>query len=114
MPCMPTAPRVNCRVELAQLKYTVPRLAGKGKMLSRLGGGIGTRGPGESKLESDRRHLHRRMAVLNAQLKELESVRATQRKQRERSGIFKIAIAGYTNAGKSTLMNRLTDARHIG
>lgn len=98
------------QVELAQLKYTVPRLTGKGKMLSRLGGGIGTRGPGESKLESDRRHLHRRMAVLNAQLKELESVRATQRKQRERSGIFKIAIAGYTNAGKSTLMNRLTDA----
>lgn len=98
------------QVELAQLKYTAPRLIGKGKELSRLGGGIGTRGPGESKLESDRRHLRRRMAVLEEKLKELERVRAVQRKQRERAGLFKIAIAGYTNAGKSTLMNRLTDA----
>ncbi|MCI8589779.1 MAG: GTPase HflX [Clostridiales bacterium] len=98
------------QVELAQLKYTAPRLMGKGKELSRLGGGIGTRGPGESKLESDRRHLRRRMAVLEEKLKELERVRAVQRKQRERAGLFKIAIAGYTNAGKSTLMNRLTDA----
>ena len=98
------------QVELAQLKYTAPRLMGKGKELSRLGGGIGTRGPGESKLESDRRYLKRRMAALEEKLKELERVRTVQRKQRERSGLFKIAIAGYTNAGKSTLMNRLTDA----
>ncbi len=98
------------QVELAQLKYTVPRLIGLGKDLSKLGGGIGTRGPGESKLETDRRHLHRRMEALEAELAELRHNRQTQRKQRERSGLPKIAIAGYTNAGKSTLLNLLTDA----
>lgn len=98
------------QVELAQLKYTVPRLVGKGTQLSRLGGGIGTRGPGESQLETDRRHVKRRMDALEAELEELASNRETQRAARDRSGIFKFAIAGYTNAGKSTLLNLLTDA----
>ncbi len=98
------------QVELAQLKYTVPRLTGHGTELSRLGGGIGTRGPGESKLETDRRHVKRRMDALEAALAELSKNRAVQRSSRDRSGIFKVAIAGYTNAGKSTLLNRLTDA----
>ncbi len=98
------------QVELAQLKYTAPRLIGKGTELSRLGGGIGTRGPGESKLETDRRHLKRREEQLLSELEDLDRGRATQRKARERSGITKVSIVGYTNAGKSTLLNRLTDA----
>ncbi len=98
------------QVELAQLKYTVPRLTGAGKEMSRLGGGIGTRGPGESQLETDRRHLHRRMEALEKELDELRHNRLIQRKQRERSGLSKVIIAGYTNAGKSTLLNYLTDA----
>jgi len=98
------------QVELAQLRYTAPRLVGRGKDLSRLGGGIGTRGPGESKLESDRRHLQRRAAALEAQIAELERIRQVQRSKRDKSGIPRIAIIGYTNAGKSTLLNRLTDA----
>lgn len=99
------------QVELAQLKYTVPRLIGKGLALSRQqGGNIAMRGPGESKLESDRRHVKRRMYALEEQLKEVEAHRAILRKQRDRSGIKSVAIAGYTNAGKSTLLNRLTDA----
>ncbi len=98
------------QVELAQLKYTAPRLTGHGTELSRLGGGIGTRGPGESKLETDRRHLHRRVTALETELEELERNRRTMRASRDRSGIPKIAIVGYTNAGKSTLLNALTDA----
>lgn len=98
------------QVELAQLKYTVPRLIGKGSELSRLGGGIGTRGPGESKLETDRRHVRRRIDALREQLSRLEKNRATQRSQRKNSGIFSVAIVGYTNAGKSTLLNALTGA----
>lgn len=98
------------QVELAQLKYTVPRLFGRGTQLSRLGGGIGTRGPGESQLETDRRHVKRRIDALEAQIRELSENRETQRAARDRSGVFKIAIAGYTNAGKSTLMNYLTGA----
>ncbi len=98
------------QVELAQLKYTVPRLMGKGTELSRLGGGIGTRGPGESKLETDRRHVKRRMDALEDALEELAKNRAVQRASRDRSGVYKVAIAGYTNAGKSTLLNHLTDA----
>ncbi len=98
------------QVELAQLKYTVPRLTGQGTALSRLGGGIGTRGPGESKLETDRRHVKRRIDALEAELAALAKTRAVQRSARERAGIFKVAIAGYTNAGKSTLLNSLTDA----
>ncbi len=98
------------QVELAQLKYTAPRLTGHGTELSRQGGGIGTRGPGESKLETDRRHLHRRVTALEAELRELERNRRTMRASRDRSGIPKIAIVGYTNAGKSTLLNALTHA----
>ncbi len=98
------------QVELAQLKYTIPRLSGHGTEMSRLGGGIGTRGPGESKLESDRRHVKRRIAALEEQIDELEKNRRTKREKRDKSGIFRVAVAGYTNAGKSTLLNRLTDA----
>lgn len=98
------------QVEIAQLKYTIPRLAGKGEEMSRLGGGIGTRGPGESKLESDRRHLRRRINALERKLDELEANRNIRRSARKRSGIFTFAVAGYTNAGKSTLLNLLTDA----
>lgn len=105
-----TSAEGKLQVELAQLKYTVPRLIGKGNELSRLGGGIGTRGPGESKLETDRRHVKRRMDALEAEIRELASNRETQRAARDRSGIFKFAVAGYTNAGKSTLTNYLTGA----
>ncbi len=98
------------QVELAQLQYTIPRLSGHGAEMSRLGGGIGTRGPGESKLETDRRHLHRRIQALKEQIAELEKNRMMQRSKRDKSGIPKIAIVGYTNAGKSTLLNRLTNA----
>ncbi len=98
------------QVELAQLRYTAPRLIGKGTELSRLGGGIGTRGPGESKLESDRRHMKRRIVALESELDELEKNRMTMRASRDKSQIPQIAIVGYTNAGKSTLLNTLTDA----
>lgn len=98
------------QVELAQLKYTAPRLMGQGKNLSRQGGGIGSRGPGESKLESDRRHLKERIHALETQLAEMEHTRGVMRRQRDKSGLKKIAIVGYTNAGKSTLLNALTDA----
>ena len=98
------------QVELAQLRYTAPRLIGKGTQLSRLGGGIGTRGPGESKLESDRRHMKRRIVALESELEELEKNRMTMRASRDKSQIPQIAIVGYTNAGKSTLLNTLTDA----
>ena len=98
------------QVELAQLKYTAPRLSGHGTEMSRLGGGIGTRGPGESQLESDRRHIQRRIHALEAQLEEMDKNRRTMRATRKRSGIPTVALVGYTNAGKSTLLNRLTDA----
>lgn len=98
------------QVELAQLKYSLPRLGGKGTELSRLGGGIGTRGPGETKLESDRRHIRRRIETLSAELKEIEKRRIRMRNRREKTGIESVAIVGYTNAGKSTLMNTLTNA----
>ncbi len=99
------------QVELAQLKYTAPRLVGKGTAMSRQqGGNIAMRGPGETKLETDRRHIRRRMQALEEELRSLEEKRATQRKQRDKSGMTKVAIVGYTNAGKSTLLNRLTDA----
>lgn len=99
------------QVELAQLKYTSPRLTGRGITMSRQqGGNIAMRGPGETKLETDRRHLKRRIDALTDALATMEKNRATQRAQRERSPILKCAIAGYTNAGKSTLLNRLTDA----
>ena len=98
------------QVELAQLKYTAPRLIGRGTELSRLGGGIGPRGPGESKLETDRRHLMRRVRALENQIAEMDKNRRTMRAARDKSGIPEVAIVGYTNAGKSTLLNRLTDA----
>ena len=98
------------QVELAQLKYALPRLTGKGKALSRLGGGIGTRGPGESKLESDRRHIMRRINMLENQLADIEKRRSLLRRRREKNGVTTVALVGYTNAGKSTLMNALTDA----
>ncbi len=98
------------QVELAQLRYQLPRLAGQGTELSRLGGGIGTRGPGETKLESDKRHIRRRIQKLQEELRELEKRRTLMRKRREKDGVQTVAIVGYTNAGKSTLMNALTDA----
>ena len=98
------------QVELAQLKYSAPRLIGHGTELSRQGGGIGSRGPGETKLETDRRHLKERITTLERRLEELEHNRSIMRAKRDRSGIFKVAIVGYTNAGKSTLLNYLTDA----
>ena len=98
------------QVELAQLKYALPRLGGKGASMSRLGGGIGTRGPGETKLETDRRHIRRRISALSEDLKELEERRARHRDRRKKDGVITVALVGYTNAGKSTLMNTLTDA----
>ena len=98
------------QVELAQLKYRLTRLAGYGKQMSRLGGGIGTRGPGESKLESDRRSVYKRVAKLNRDLKEVMRHREVTRARRNKNKIPVVAIIGYTNAGKSTLLNKLTDS----
>ena len=98
------------QVELAQLQYRLPRLAGQGTALSRLGGGIGTRGPGESKLESDRRHIRRRIHALEQELEELGRRRQLLRSRRKKDGFPSVAIVGYTNVGKSTLLNRLTAA----
>ncbi|MCH5191379.1 MAG: GTPase HflX [Oscillospiraceae bacterium] len=98
------------QVEVAQLRYALPRLTGKGTELSRLGGGIGTRGPGESKLESDRRHIMRRIHALEEQLEAIEKRRSLIRKRREKNEVITAALVGYTNAGKSTLMNALTNA----
>lgn len=98
------------QVELAQLKYRAVRLVGLRNSLSRLGGGIGTRGPGEKKLEIDRRLIHDRISVLKSELEDVKRHRDVQRKQREGSGTLSVAIVGYTNAGKSTLLNTLTQA----
>lgn len=98
------------QVELAQLKYSLPRLSGKGTALSRLGGGIGTRGPGETKLETDRRHIRFRIQNLKTELDKVEKRRVAMHQRRKKNGALCVAIVGYTNAGKSTLMNRLTDA----
>ncbi len=100
----------SLQVELALLRYHLPRLRGKGTELSRLGGGIGTRGPGETKLETDRRRIQTRISTLKRELSHLEETRRTQRKARRRAGIPVVALVGYTNAGKSTLLNRLTSA----
>lgn len=99
------------QVELAQLKYRMSRLTGLGRSLSRLGGGIGTRGPGEKKLEMDRRLINKRVAQLRSELDEVKRHREVNRRQRSRTNIPVIAIVGYTNAGKSTLLNTLTDAQ---
>lgn len=98
------------QVELAQLKYMLPRLTGKGAAMSRLGGGIGTRGPGETKLETDKRHIRTKMEKIKERLADCESHREQIKKRREKDGVITVAIVGYTNAGKSTLMNYLTDA----
>lgn len=98
------------QVEIAQNKYRLPRLAGMGTNLSRLGGGIGTRGPGESKLETDKRHIRTRIAALSEELKEIEKRRGLMRKRRRKDGVQVAAIVGYTNVGKSTLLNALTEA----
>ena len=100
----------KAQVELAQLNYLVPRLRGWGEAMSRLGGGIGTRGPGETKLEVDRQHIRRRITKLRRDIAQLSKSRTVKRASRERTGIPQIALAGYTNAGKSTLMNALTNA----
>ena len=98
------------QVELAQLKYLLPRLSGKGKEMSRLGGGVGTRGPGETKLETDRRHIRRRIEALKEELEHMTNRRDQLRARRKKDGVITVAIVGYTNAGKSTLMNTLTEA----
>ncbi|MCL2854346.1 MAG: GTPase HflX [Defluviitaleaceae bacterium] len=101
------------QVELAQLKYRLSRLSGMGKMLSRLGGGIGTRGPGETKLETDRRHIRNRIQNLEANLKEISKNRENMRKKRKRGGAFVAALVGYTNAGKSSILNLLAGSEHV-
>lgn len=98
------------QVELAQQKYRLPRLIGLGTALSRLGGGIGTRGPGETKLETDKRHIRKRITYLEDELEELKKHRNFSRSRRKKDGVLCAAIVGYTNVGKSTLMNALTDA----
>lgn len=98
------------QVELAQYNYLLPRLAGQGKQLSRLGGGIGTRGPGESKLESDRRHIRRRITELKQQMEDTVRTRQLHRERRKKNNVFQVALVGYTNAGKSTILNQLTNA----
>lgn len=100
----------SVQVELALLRYNLPRLRGKGRSLSQQGAGIGTRGPGETKLETDRRRILARIAKLERELKSLAGTRATQRKARRRNDVPQVALVGYTNAGKSTLLNRLTSA----
>lgn len=98
------------QVELAQLKYRLPRLRGMGTVMSRTGAGIGTRGPGETKLETDKRHIHSRIQALSDELKELKKHRELLRSRRKKDGTITVALVGYTNAGKSTLLNALTDA----
>ena len=98
------------QVELAQLQYTLPRIMGKGLMLSRLGGGIGTRGPGETKLEVDRRRIRDRIAFIKDQIEKVKAVRSLHRSKRKKNKVFEVSLVGYTNAGKSTLLNTLTNS----
>lgn len=98
------------QVELAQLQYTLPRIMGKGLMLSKLGGGIGTRGPGETKLEVDRRRIRDRIAFIKEQIEKVKAVRSLHRSKRKKNNVFEVSLVGYTNAGKSTLLNTLTNS----
>jgi len=104
-----TSKEGKLQVEMAQLQYRMPRLLGFGKALSRLGGGIGTRGPGEKKLETDRRHIQNRLDEIRKEIKELQANRSVQRAKRENSNLPVVALVGYTNSGKSSIMNRLLE-----
>ena len=110
LPATPAPAKGQLQVELAQLEYMLPRLTGRGASMSQLGGGIGTRGPGETQLETDRRKIQRRLLHLKQEIESVRRVRSQQRQRRESVPVPAVALVGYTNAGKSTLFNALTQA----